>query len=116
MGGAARPRLLSGIGIVCVLPLLAAAWPARAAQERAATAPVGQITVGMTQFPDTLSPYQSGIATDLLIEDGMFAPYAYVDGHGRLVPDVLADIPSVHNHQILNQGRTVILKLRPYRY
>jgi peptide/nickel transport system substrate-binding protein len=75
--------------------------------------PKGTIKWSDWQFPDTFSLYNGGnlvvsfLNTNLLLE-GL---YLY-DDKVKLVPDVLAQIPSVKNKGILNGGKTIVLHLK----
>lgn len=76
-----------------------------------APAPRGTIIFSDNQFPDTLNPFQAGLAVDsenlaLTMPTGDFLSY---DPHGRLLSQMLTTVPSIKNHGITNGGKTITL-------
>jgi ABC-type transport system substrate-binding protein len=77
----------------------------------------GTIIISDWQFPDTGNPFQTGLGvTSYGILNSTIASLAIIDNHAKLYPDLLANIPTLKNHEILNGGKTIILKLRPGDY
>lgn len=76
----------------------------------------GTIIYSDQQFPDTLNILQTGLGVTFDTMNSVLASLAIFDSKARLYPDLLANIPSAKNHEVLNGGRTIILKLKPHQY
>lgn len=76
----------------------------------------GTITFSDWQFPDTLNPLQTSSDVSMQVSRLLFAGLVTMDAKGRLVPDLLANIPTISNREIRDQGRTIVLKLKPHQY
>lgn len=76
----------------------------------------GTIIYSDWEFPDTLNPMQTGSGSSFETIDSTLSGLAVFNGKSRLQPDMLVNLPSVKNHEILNHGRTIILKLKPHIY
>jgi len=51
-----------------------------------------------------------------LLDSELLSHLAVYDGKGHLQPDLLAALPSVANHGVLDSGRTIILRLKRHQY
>jgi peptide/nickel transport system substrate-binding protein len=117
---AGKSRLAPALTLVAGLAVMISAMPAQAAHHSGP--PVNQSKKSGTviysdwQFPDTLNPLQTSIGASGQTIATILASLAVFDGKGQLVPDLLTNIPSKANHEILNGGKTIILKLKPKQY
>src|SRR5690348_9659978 len=73
----------------------------------------GTIIFSDWEFPDTLNVFQTGLGVTLSVMNFVLASLDTFDQHAHLYPDLLVNIPTVKNHEILNGGKTIILKLKP---
>ncbi|MCA9960189.1 MAG: peptide ABC transporter substrate-binding protein [Anaerolineales bacterium] len=64
------------------------------------------------QAPEMLNPHLSGSAKDLGASRIAYEPLATFDANGELVPFLAAQIPSLENGQVAEDGRSVTWKLR----
>ncbi|MCA9978534.1 MAG: hypothetical protein KC413_22390, partial [Anaerolineales bacterium] len=64
------------------------------------------------QAPEMLNPHLSGSAKDLGASRIAYEPLATFDANGELVPFLVAQIPSLENGQVAEDGRSVTWKLR----
>lgn len=76
----------------------------------------GTIIYSDWEFPDTLNPLQTGSGSSFETIDSILSGLDVFNGQSRLQPDMLVNLPSIKNHEILNHGKTVILKLKPHIY
>lgn len=76
----------------------------------------GTILFSDWEFPDTLNVFQTGLGVTLSVMNFVLAGLDTFDQHAHLYPDLLVNIPTVKNHEILNGGKTIILKLKPGQY
>ena len=111
--------ILVALTALIALPVMAAAAPIRTVKS---SAPVnkykkhGTVIYSDWQFPDTLNPLQTSIGVSGETFGTILSTLAVFNGKGQLVPDLLANIPSLKNHEIKNGGKTIILKLKPHDY
>src|SRR5438105_1749417 len=66
------------------------------------------ITYSDWEFPDTLNIFQTGLGVTLLTMNSVLASPLIFDDKAHLQPDLLVNVPSVKNGEILNKGRTII--------
>ncbi len=76
----------------------------------------GTVIFSDYQFPDSLNPLETSIGVSAETFNTMLDSLLVFNGKGTLVPDLLENVPSLANHEILNHGRTIILKLKPGDY
>jgi peptide/nickel transport system substrate-binding protein len=76
----------------------------------------GTILYSDWEFPDTLNPFQTSLGVSAETDDSLFAGLDVFNDKAQLIPDLLVNIPSVKNHEILDHGKTIILKLKPHQY
>lgn len=67
-------------------------------------------------FPPTLNTYQSGLSATVMTMNLVQEGLDLYNNHAQLQPDLLATLPTIKNHEILNGGKTIILKLKPHLY
>jgi len=97
-----------------------AAWgarPGRAAAQattpRPPAKPTGQVIVGLSQEPTVFNPLLPHIEVDQGVHWNLFSPLWGVDDKGNFIPQLAAEIPSVENGGISEDGLTWKVKLRP---
>jgi peptide/nickel transport system substrate-binding protein len=96
-----------------------AAWGARpigaAAQATAKppAKPTGQVIVGLSQEPTVFNPLLPHIEVDQGVHWNLFSPLWGVDDNGNFFPQLAAEIPTVENGGISEDGLTWKIKLRP---
>src|SRR5438067_9527204 len=73
----------------------------------------GTIIFSDWQFPPTLNTFQSGLSATIMTMNLVLEGLDLYDNQARLRPDMLATLPSIKNHGILNGGRTIVLNLKP---
>src|SRR5271166_6516565 len=101
---------LIALTAVIALPLVVSAAPIRSVKS---AAPVntykkhGTVIYSDWQFPDTLNPLQTSIGVSAETFNLIFANLADFNSKSQLIPDLLARIPSLKNHEIANGGRTI---------
>ncbi len=76
----------------------------------------GTIIFSDWEFPPTLNVYQSGLSATIMTMNLALEGLDLYDNHAHLQPDLLANLPSIKNHEILQGGRTIVLKLKPHQY
>jgi ABC-type transport system substrate-binding protein len=72
----------------------------------------GVIKFSDWQFPDTLNLYQAGLGVDAYVMNFALESLLAYNNKAKLFADLLTNVPSIKNHEILNKGRTVVLTLR----
>ncbi|HTH99790.1 MAG TPA: peptide ABC transporter substrate-binding protein [Acidisoma sp.] len=89
-------------------------WPGAA---RAASSPPakrsGQIIAGISQEPTVFNPLLLHIEVDEGVYMNLFSPLWSVDPKGNFVPELVADVPTVQNGGLSEDGLHWHLKLRP---
>lgn len=101
------------------LGLGGAAWAARprtaAAQRvpRPPRKPTGQVIVGLSQEPTVFNPLMMHIEVDQGVHWNLFSPLWGVDEKGNFFPELAAEVPTVENGGISEDGLTWRVKLRP---
>jgi peptide/nickel transport system substrate-binding protein len=117
-------RSLRVTGVLALIALfLLGAPPAHAARSAAKSGPPlntikkhGTILYSDWEFPDTLNIFQTGLGVTYETMNSVIEGLDTYDQHAKLVPDMLINIPTIKNHEILNGGKTIILKLRHGMY
>jgi len=113
------PPSLAAVAIV----LCAGCTPGRGVSEGGApalhrTAPLhpwtqpDMLRVAVSISPNTLDPILSTQQVELQLEALMFDPLVATDPQGRDVPVLAARVPTVENHDISADGRTIVYHLR----
>jgi peptide/nickel transport system substrate-binding protein len=74
----------------------------------------GQIVFSDWQFPSNLNGYQNSEAVASLNENVMFDGLTYYDQSAKLHPDMLTVLPTIGNHLISKDGKTITLKLKKH--
>lgn len=80
---------------------------------RCATTSTGRIVYSDWQFPDSLDPYRTQLATSQLTLDSTFEGLFRFGARGKLIPRIATQLPSIGNEGLQNGGRTILLALRP---
>ncbi len=75
--------------------------------------PTGQVIVGLSQEPTVFNPLLPHIEVDQGVHWNLFSPLWGVDDKGDFIPQLAAEIPSVENGGISEDGLTWKVKLRP---
>ncbi len=116
----ANPRRTVSRRDALVLGLAAgAAWSARPGAAAAQAAPkppakpTGQVIVGLSQEPTVFNPLLPHIEVDQGVHWNLFSPLWGVDAKGNFFPQLAAEIPSVENGGISEDGLSWRVKLRP---
>jgi peptide/nickel transport system substrate-binding protein len=79
-------------------------------------APQGEVRFDVPTDPRNLNPLFSSpdaASVEQQLARLAFEPFIDLDAHGRLVPALLARIPSLHNGGLSPDGRTIRYELRP---
>jgi ABC-type transport system substrate-binding protein len=74
----------------------------------------GTIKYSDWQFPSNLNQYQNQENVALLTEVVMFDGLTYYNQSAKLHPDMLTVLPTIKNHQISKDGKTITLKLKKH--
>jgi peptide/nickel transport system substrate-binding protein len=106
--------LVSALVVLGLVTVSAAAVSAHSAT-KVTKAPTGIIKFSDWQFPDTLNPFEAGLATDYEeINLTMPLGYAlYYDPHAKLLPGFLTQVPTMKNGGISKDGKTITFHIRP---
>lgn len=72
----------------------------------------GVIIFSDWQFPDTLNLFQTGLGVTSYVMNAVYEGLDLTDNHAKLQPDLLSSLASIKNHEILDHGHTIILRLR----
>ena len=97
----------------------AALWAGRAVGQAAQNAPpppskpTGQVIVGLSQEPTVFNPLMPHIEVDQGVHWNLFNPLWGVAPNGNLIPQLAAEIPTVENGGISEDGLNWRIKLRP---
>lgn len=102
---------LIALGIIVPGALTASAH--QAVKSHAAR-PTGTIVFSDNQFPDTLNPFEEGLAVDIEQSDMTLPSGAgpYYGPTGHLLPGFLTKVPSLKNGGISKNGKTITVFLR----
>ena len=73
----------------------------------------GTIKFSDWQFPDTLNAYQSQASVSQEVISPMHDDLTTYNGKGETVPLLLTNLPSLSNHEVSSNGRTITATLRP---
>jgi ABC-type transport system substrate-binding protein len=76
----------------------------------------GTVRYSDWEFPDTLNTFQTGLGVTQLTLNMVLAQPLIIDNKAKLAPDLLENVPSAKNGELLNKGKTIILKLKPGQY
>jgi peptide/nickel transport system substrate-binding protein len=113
-----KRRLSALVGVLTVLGAVTApastAMGAHSDAHRNA-APRGTIIYSDWQFPDTLNPYEAGLAVDTQTNN-LVMPVGralYYDQKGQLVAGFLQKVPTLKNGGISKDGKTITLYVKP---
>jgi len=71
------------------------------------------ITITFYEEPDTLNPLYSSMWYSELTTDFWAVPLWWFDDHGTMVPELAAELPTVENGGISEDGAIITIKLRP---
>jgi peptide/nickel transport system substrate-binding protein len=75
--------------------------------------PTGQVIVGLSQEPTVFNPLLPHIEVDQGVHWNLFSPLWGVDDKGNFTPQLAAEIPTVENGGISEDGLAWKVKLRP---
>jgi peptide/nickel transport system substrate-binding protein len=81
-----------------------------------AAAPAGVVRFDLAADPATLNPlflHPDAASVEQQVARLAFEPFVDLDASGRPIPALLAEIPSLGNHGISADGRTIRYRLRP---
>ncbi|BBK38225.1 peptide ABC transporter substrate-binding protein [Allostella sp. ATCC 35155] len=98
-------------GLAAALPGTATAW-AQAGKPPKGTRK-GQVTIGLSQEPTVMNPLRGRIEVDEGLHMNLFSSLWSIDPKGNLVPELAAEIPTVANGGLSEDGLTWKVKLRP---
>ncbi len=91
-----------------------AAWPRHAmAQSKPPAKPTGQVIVGLSQEPTVFNPLMPHIEVDQGVHWNVFSPLWNVDAKGNFNPQLAAEVPTIGNGGISEDGLEWRIKLRP---
>ena len=79
---------------------------------RLSAAPSGQVIIGFSQEPTVMNPHMPHIEVDEGIHFNVFDPLFIVDADGLYQPRLAAEVPTVENGGISEDGLTWRVKLR----
>lgn len=124
----ARRLLISRLALVAALALLLLSCasgqpsPSRpvsspllgpyAATLPAARSPSGSLVLADRQFPDAVNPLFASSAADFEVSAALWAAPVVYDDHFRVQPDQLTEVPLPGNGDVLDNGQTIIMRLR----
>lgn len=74
--------------------------------------PTGQVIAGISQEPTVFNPLMPGSEVDQGVWWQVFNTLWYIDADGRMVPDLAAELPTIANGGISEDGLTWKIKLR----
>ncbi|MGB8346852.1 MAG: peptide ABC transporter substrate-binding protein [Ktedonobacteraceae bacterium] len=74
--------------------------------------PGGQIVFADTQFPDTLNPLFADMPIDFTLDNALWAAPVFFDQQFHVHADQLTEVPLPQNGDVLDGGRTIIMRLR----
>src|SRR5579872_4198272 len=97
-----RRSILQLGAATAALPLLNSA--ARA-QSKPPSKPTGQVIVGISQEPTVFNPLLLHIEVDEGVYMNLFSPLWSVDPKGQFVPELAAEIPTIANGGISQDGK-----------
>ncbi|NJO10454.1 MAG: peptide ABC transporter substrate-binding protein [Leptolyngbyaceae cyanobacterium SL_1_1] len=80
--------------------------------EQSATADATTLRLLYTRIPESLNPHLATGFQDFEVARIVYEPLASYDAAGQLVPILAAEVPSLENGGVAEDGRTVIWKLR----
>lgn len=100
------------------LGVAGAAWAAHPARSLAQATkppskPSGQVIVGLSQEPTVFNPLMPHIEVDQGVHWNVFSPLWNVDAQGTFNPQLAAEVPSLENGGISEDGLNWRIKLRP---
>lgn len=75
--------------------------------------PTGQVIVGLSQEPTVFNPLMPHIEVDQGVHWNVFSPLWNVDAQGNFNPQLAAEVPSLENGGISEDGLNWRIKLRP---
>jgi len=71
------------------------------------------ITITFFEEPDTLNPQYTGMWFSTLTTDFWLVPLWYFDDQGTMIPELAAELPTVENGGLSEDGTVLTIKLRP---
>lgn len=74
--------------------------------------PNGQIVFAGTQFPDTLNPLFADMPSDFMLDNALWDAPVVFDQQFHVHADQLTEVPLPQNGDVLDGGRTIIMRLR----
>jgi ABC-type transport system substrate-binding protein len=98
------------LALVALMPCTALAT----VQHVAVTSSPQTVTIANTGSPTIVDPLIE--TSNSVLDSELFSHLAVYDGRGHLQPDLLAALPSVANRGVLDNGRTIILRLKRHQY
>ncbi len=113
--GLTRRRLLAGAAATGMLavPGPQFGWTERAFAAAPPAKPTGQAVIGLSQEPTVFNPLLVHIEVDEAVYFNLFSALWRVDPQGNLVPDLVAEIPTVANGGVSADGLAWRIKLKP---
>lgn len=74
--------------------------------------PAGTLVFSERQFPETANPLFASRSADFEINAALWAQPVFYDQHFHVHPDQLSEVPLPENGDVLDNGKTVIMRLR----
>jgi peptide/nickel transport system substrate-binding protein len=71
------------------------------------------LRIASTEEPDGLNPLFANSDAALQVESLIYAPILRYDDRGELIPELATVVPSIQNHGISTDGKTITLHFRP---
>lgn len=99
--------------IVLLLPAGCSNKPEKAAQERVAPVSGGKLNIGSAVEPDTWNPIVSELAAVQEVGRLLFGGLLMQNDKGEWVADLAAEVPTVANGGVAEDGLTVTYRLKP---
>jgi peptide/nickel transport system substrate-binding protein len=112
-GRAISRRAALGLGLSAGAWGVQPHWVAAQATPKPPAKPTGQVIVGLSQEPTVFNPLLPHIEVDQGVHWNLFSPLWGVDDKGNFTPQLAAEIPTVENGGISEDGLTWKVKLRP---
>ncbi|HSU05518.1 MAG TPA: ABC transporter substrate-binding protein, partial [Acetobacteraceae bacterium] len=111
--GVTRRQALA-LGGSAAAVLAARPWAAAAqGTSKPPSKPTGQVIVGLSQEPTVFNPLMPHIEVDQGVHWNLFSPLWGVDPDGNFTPQLAAEIPTLENGGISEDGLSWRVKLRP---
>ncbi len=105
-------RVPSVIGVLLIV-LVTACGPGDSKPGAGAGSGSSQVRITLSQEPDTLNPYYTGLRAAYTVTQTIYNGLWVVDPNGEFQPELAADVPTIRNGGVSPDGKTITVKLRP---